>query len=53
MTFKETYNDMQSTVDVPIKRGIATIDLPAHAGAKISVASGVVAGNEIRLGGSQ
>ena len=51
VTFKETYNDMQSTVDVPIKRGIASVNLPAHAGAKVSVASGIVAGNEIRLGG--
>ena len=51
VTFKETYNDMQSTVDVPIKRGIAIVNLPAHAGAKVSVASGIVAGNEIRLGG--
>lgn len=53
VTFKETYNDMQSTVDVPIKRGIATVSLPTHVGAKISVASGVVAGNEIRLGGGR
>ena len=51
VTFKETYNNMQSTVDVPIKRGIAIVNLPAHAGAKVSVASGIVAGNEIRLGG--
>ncbi len=53
VTFSETYNNTQSTVDVPIKQGIASVHMPAHPGAKISVASGVVAGNEIRLGGGQ
>jgi hypothetical protein len=51
VTFTETYNGLQSTADVPIKKGIATVNLPARSGAKISVASGVVAGNEIRWGG--
>jgi hypothetical protein len=51
VTFIETYNGSQSTVDVPIKKGIASVNLPAYSGAKISVASGVVAGNEIRWGG--
>lgn len=48
VTFTETYHGDQSTVDVPIKRGIAQIDMPAHPGALISVASGVVMGNQIR-----
>lgn len=48
VTFTETFNSMQSTVDVPLKRGVARVDMPAYNGAKFSVASGVVAGNEIR-----
>jgi hypothetical protein len=37
-------------VDVPLKRGIAQAELPAYNGAKISAATGVVLGNEIRWG---
>jgi len=50
VTFTENYDGAQSTVDVPLKRGIAKVELPAHSGARISVASGVVMGNEIRWG---
>ena len=50
VTFTETYNGGESTVDVPLKRGIARADMPAHSGAKVSVATGVFIGNEIRLG---
>lgn len=53
VTFTESYNGMQSTVDVPVKQDIARVDMPAHPGATISVASGVVAGNEIRWGGGR
>ncbi len=48
VTFTGVYGDAQSTVDVPLKRGIATVQMPAHTGAVISVASGVVLGNQIR-----
>ena len=48
VTFTQTYNGAESTVDVPLKRGIAEVQMPAHAGAMISVASGVVLGNQIR-----
>ncbi len=48
VTFTEAYNGLESTVDVPIKRGIAEVEMPAHSGAVISVASGVVMGNQIR-----
>ncbi len=48
VTFTENYNDSQSTVDVPLKHGIARVEMPAHSGARVSVASGVVLGNEIR-----
>lgn len=50
VTFTETYKGGQSTADVPLKRGIARVEMPAYDGAKISVASGVVMGNEIRWG---
>jgi hypothetical protein len=50
VTFTETYDGGASTVDVPIKRGIAQTDMPAYGGAKISVAMGVFVGNEIRWG---
>ncbi len=54
VTFTETYNNgTQSTVDVPIKRGIAKTDVPARNGAVISIATGVVIGNEIRLGNTE
>ena len=50
VTFTETYNGGESTIDVPLKRGIARADMPAHSGAKVSVATGVFIGNEIRVG---
>jgi hypothetical protein len=48
VTFTENYDGRQSTADVPLKHGIAEVDMPAHPGATISVASGVVMGNELR-----
>jgi hypothetical protein len=51
VTFTESSNGRQSVVDVPLKRGIAKTDMPAYNGAVISVASGVVLGNEIRWRG--
>jgi len=50
VTFTESYDGGESTVDVPLKRGIAEVKMPARPGARISVASGVVLGNEIRWG---
>jgi hypothetical protein len=50
VTFTEAHDGSQTTVDVPLKRGIAQAELPAYDGAKISAATGVVLGNEIRLG---
>jgi hypothetical protein len=46
-------NKLRSTVDARIKRGVARATLPAIDGATITVASGVVLGNEIRLGGRE
>ena len=51
VTFTETYQGGQSTVDVPLKRGVAKTELPSHNGAVISVASGVVMGNEVHWSG--
>jgi len=48
VTFTEAYSGGQSTVDVPLKRGIAEVQMAGHNGATISVASGVVLGNQIR-----
>jgi hypothetical protein len=50
VTFTETYEGGQSTADVPLKRGVAKVEMPAYPGANISVASGVVLGNQIHWG---
>ena len=50
VTFTEAYGGKQTTVDVPLKRGIAQTELPAFNGAKISAATGGVLGNEILWG---
>jgi len=41
----------KTTVDAPVKKGIARAELPISGTARISVASGVVIGNEITVGG--
>jgi hypothetical protein len=48
VTFSESYDGGQSTVDVPLKHGIAQVTIPAHRGAVLTVACGVVLGNQIR-----
>lgn len=50
VTFTENYRGTDTTVDVPLKHGIAQVEMPAHNGATISVASGVVMGNDIHWG---
>jgi hypothetical protein len=50
VTFTETYRGALAIVDVPLKRGIAEVEVPIHNGATISVASGVVMGNQIGWG---
>jgi len=49
ITFTETYNGDESTVDVPLKRGIAKVEMPFHSGATINIASGIALGNQIHL----
>ena len=53
VTFTSTDSKGKSTVDARIKQGIAQAELPASPGASISVASGVVVGNEIQWRGGQ
>ena len=53
VTFTEEYGGTQTTIDVPLKRGVAKTELPATRGAVISAATGVVMGNEIRWGGGE
>jgi hypothetical protein len=47
VTFTETYSGAQSTIDAPLKRGIAEATMQVRPGATFSVASGVVMGNQI------
>jgi hypothetical protein len=53
VTFTSTDASGKSTVDARIKRGVAQAQLPASNSATISVAAGVVVGNEIKWGGGQ
>jgi hypothetical protein len=53
VTFIETDDTGRSVVDARIKKGIATAELPVSAKAHISVASGVVLGNELNVGGGE
>ncbi len=51
VTFTSTDQSGKSTVDARIKRGIAQAELPPSQNASLSVAAGVVLGNEIHWGG--
>jgi hypothetical protein len=53
VTFTEVTDKGRSTVDARIKRGTARAELPLAASGTISVASGVVTGNELHIGGGQ
>jgi len=53
VTFTETWDGGQTTVDVPLKRDVAQAEVPAHMGAHLSVATGTVMGNEIRWEGQE
>lgn len=43
----------KTTVDVPIKRGVARVEMPIDGRARITVASGVVTGNEVDVAGGR
>ncbi|MFY9792870.1 MAG: hypothetical protein WA474_04345 [Candidatus Sulfotelmatobacter sp.] len=51
VTFTATGRDGKDTVDAPIKQGIARAQMDSAGATTISAASGVVMGNEIRVGG--
>ncbi len=53
VTFTEIYDGNRSTVDAPLKNGIAQADIPANKGAVITVAAGEVLGNQLRWNGGQ
>ncbi len=53
VTFTATSPQGKSSVDARIKRGVAKAELPPLKNATISVASGVVMGNEIHVGGGE
>jgi hypothetical protein len=53
VTFTSVGEHGRSTVDARIKQGIARAELPAEPGARLSVAAGVVVGNEIVWEGGQ
>lgn len=53
VTFTAMSPQGKSSVDARIKKGVAKAELPNLQDATISVASGVVMGNEIRWGGGQ
>ncbi len=53
VTFTSLDQNGRSTVDARIKKGVAQATLPASQNALLSVAAGVVMGNEIRWGGGR
>jgi hypothetical protein len=53
VTFIAVTDKGRSTVDARIKRGTARAELPLASSGTISVASGVVTGNELHIGGGQ
>ena len=53
VSFTKTDSSGRTTVDAPIKKGIARVEMPVVGNARISVASGVVLGNELNVGGAR
>jgi hypothetical protein len=53
VTFTAQNANGKSTVDAPLKKGVARAELNASGPTTISVASGVVMGNEVRLAGAK
>jgi hypothetical protein len=51
VSFTATDAAGKSTVDAPLKKGVAKAVMPIHGEATVSVASGVAIGNEIKIGG--
>lgn len=53
VSFTENDAAGKTTVDVPIKKGVAKVEMPISGEAHISVASGVVTGNELKVAGGR
>jgi hypothetical protein len=53
VSFTKTDSSGKTTVDAPIKRGVARVEMAVSGPARISVASGVVNGNELSLAGAR
>lgn len=53
VTFIETDKTGKSVVDARIKKGIARAQLPASGNANVTIAAGVVLGNELHIGGGE
>src|SRR4051812_5548417 len=53
VTFTATDAQGRSTIDARVKKDIAKAEFPASSDARLSVAAGVVLGNEIRWGGGR
>lgn len=51
VSFTMTDSVGKTTVDVPIKKGVAKIEMAIQGRGKVRVASGVVTGNELEVGG--
>lgn len=53
VSFTKADSAGKTTVDVPIKRGVAKVEMPIDGRARITVASGVVTGNELDVAGGR
>jgi hypothetical protein len=51
VSFTKVDKEGKSTVDTPIKKGVARVQFSLHGPAQINVACGVVLGNEVALNG--
>jgi hypothetical protein len=51
VSFLKTDSQGKTTVDVPIKKGVARVQMSIAGNARITVASGVVTGNELSVSG--
>lgn len=51
VSFTQVGPSGKTTVDAPVKKGIARVELPVTGPSRITVASGVVTGNELSVGG--
>src|SRR5262249_54554196 len=49
VSFTKADQSGKTTVDVPIKKGVAKVEMPIEGNARITVASGVVIGNELQV----